>query len=280
MSIFSGLKSIFSYAKEKALQRRRIIDYGVLFINKYWFQNHEFIKDFPPEFVEKQGEIIWKELDEIANSPNPFMANREKLSSWLCEATRFMVIVAINPPPDEDTSGLRGQLGITGELQSHLLELYKVSQGFREGLLRGFSGAKPQNYDDVWDMALAHYRSAISAAQIFMGLRVAFDDYNKDVEQDWYRPFLAAMCSQWERIYRNELGIPSAFDKTYGIESLLLALFQKHVEEGARYPDLEWQNAITDIEKGDAWRANSWLEKSDVVRKRMIGFRSQYENLT
>ena len=92
---------------------------------------------------------------------------------------------------------------------------------------------------------------------------------------------MAAACSFCESNFRKELGIPSDFDQTYSIESLYLYhFFNKYVEEGAKHPDLELENSIAVIERGDAWRANSWLAKSDAVRKRMLGFRSQYETQT
>jgi hypothetical protein len=47
-----------------------------------------------------------------------------------------------------------------------------------------------------------------------------------------------------------------------GLKPVILSLLMKCVLDGSRYPDLEWENRIADIEKGDyAWRAKSWLAK-------------------
>jgi hypothetical protein len=43
------------------------------------------------------------------------MANREMLVSTVVEMAHFQVLV-MEPPPIEDPTGLRGQLGITGVL--------------------------------------------------------------------------------------------------------------------------------------------------------------------
>ena len=91
------------------------------------------------------------EVVKVALSPNPVMANREQLSNWLYEMAQFQVLT-LDPPPAEDRSGLRGHLGVTGELKPRLFELYNVSKELKEF----FHSAeeKPKNWDDVWNPVL------------------------------------------------------------------------------------------------------------------------------
>jgi hypothetical protein len=221
-------------------------------IHEYWTGNHDIIKDFSDQFVKNEAEKMMKVVIEIATSIDPLMANREMLANCIIEYATLQVLI-IDPPPAEDESGLRGQPGITGELKAHLFELAQKDKTLRE-FMHAFD--TPKNWDDVWNPVLLRYRIAFAQTHVYYSLRQVFDDINHadEMQKDWFKPYLAAMCAWAEHQYRESLGmLPSLGNDIFGarLRALEMSLFTKCVMSGARYPDIEWQNMIHEIEHGD-----------------------------
>ena len=68
------------------------IQYGRQAIEDYWTGNREITKDFSAQMVTAQAEKMMNELIGIATSPDPRMANREKLTSCVIEYAQFQVL--------------------------------------------------------------------------------------------------------------------------------------------------------------------------------------------
>jgi hypothetical protein len=216
------------------------IQIGRIAIEKYWTGNHEIIKDFSDELVNHHAEEMREEVLKVAFSPDPRMANRERLTSCVMEFAQFQVLL-IDPPPAEDPSGLRGQPGITGELKAHLLELAQKDRGLRE-FMHAFP--TPKSVDGVRDPVLYRYRIMYAWISVYHMLRFAFDDVNHAEGKDWFIPFVAAMCAWQEDVYRESLGMPHAFEGSEteaSKKALKMNSFMQFVLEGARFPDLEWR---------------------------------------
>ncbi|MCX5635399.1 MAG: hypothetical protein NTW55_06155, partial [Planctomycetota bacterium] len=199
-----------------------------------------------------QAEKMMKEVIEIATSINPMMANREMLTNYIIEYARLEVLI-INPPPAEDETGLRGQPGITGELKAHLFELAQKDKTLRE-FMHAFD--TPKNWNDVWNPVLLRYRVAFAQTHVFYNLRLTFKDCNlaDEMQKDWFKPYLAAMCAWEEHQFRKSLGMPPSLgNDIVGAElrALKMSLFTNCVMNRARYPDIEWRNMIQGIEHGD-----------------------------
>ena len=155
--------------------------------------------------------------------------------------------MVIDPPPAEDLTGLRGQLGITGELKAHLLELAKKDKGLRE-FMHAFP--TPKNVDDVWNPVRGRYLVVGAWAHLYQMLRFAFDDVNHAEGKDWFKLFVAAMCAWQEYEYRESLGMPPALEgsKTESWKKAMkMGAFMEFVLEGTRFPDLEWQERADEI---------------------------------
>jgi hypothetical protein len=226
------------------------VQYGRLAIETYWTGNREVTQDFSGQFVKDQAVEMMKEVIEVASSPDPRLANRERLAGAVLQMAQLQVLV-IDPPPAPDPTGLRGQPGITGELQERLLELAQKDKRLRK-FMHGFD--TPKRLDDVWNPVLLQYRTTWALAQVFCTLRLAFDDVNKAEGKDWFMPFLAAQCAWEEHQYRKSLGMPPAL-KGSGVFSaeataLFMGLFQKLVRQGVQYPDLEWRDRLNIVERG------------------------------
>jgi hypothetical protein len=143
-----------------------------------------------------------QEIIKVAVSPDPRMANRKKLADSVVEMAQFQVLV-IDPPPAEDQTGLRGQVGITGELKGRLLDLYRIDGGLQK-VFDGFPEL-PKEWDDVWNPILLRYRLSFAWTHIFHMLRFECDDGSRGSGEDRFRPFVAAMKSNRPLLTRSEL---------------------------------------------------------------------------
>src|ERR1700728_2722695 len=91
----------------KEVLGRPLVTVGRLAVAQYWESNQELIKDFSKELIDSEATSMIKQVIEVGTSANPLMANREKLMGTICEYARYQVLV-IEPPPQEDDTGLRG----------------------------------------------------------------------------------------------------------------------------------------------------------------------------
>ena len=180
------------------------LDIGRTAIETCWTSNHEVIKIFSDQFVKRIAEKMREEVVKVATSPNPRMANRERLTSGVIELVQFQVLI-IDPPPAEDPTVLRGQPGITGELKAHLLELLEKDKGLME-FMHAFP--TPKNAEDAWNTVWGRYRIVAAWAHLYRMLRFAFDDVNHAEGKDWFNPFVAAECAWQEYQYRELLSMP------------------------------------------------------------------------
>lgn len=216
------------------------LDIGRTAIETHWTGNHEVIKVFSDQFVKHHSEEMMEEVVKVATSSDPRMANRERLTSCVIELAQFQVLI-IDPPPAEDPTGLRGQPGITGELKAHLLELAQKDKKLLE-FMHAFP--IPKNADDVWNPVWGRYRVVGAWTHVYQMLRFAFDDVNHAEGKDWFKPFVAAMCAHKEHEYRELLDMSPAFQgpKTEAWKKAMkMGYFMEFVLNGARFPDLEWQ---------------------------------------
>ncbi len=234
----------------RRLKELPAIQYGRQAIDTYWIGNREITKDFSEQMIKSQAGKMMEEVIKVATSLDPRMANREKLTNCVIEYAQFQVLV-IDPPPAEDSTGLRGQPGITGELKAHLFELAQKDKSLRDFMHAFYT---PKDWDDVWNPVLLRYRMAYAWTHVFHVLRSAFDDVNHADGKDWFKPYLAAMCAWQEHQYRNSLGMPPSLDDSRmgaDLRALMMSVFMNCVMDGVRYPDLEWRDRIQKVERGD-----------------------------
>ncbi|MGA7411057.1 MAG: hypothetical protein WBW33_11265 [Bryobacteraceae bacterium] len=172
-----------------------------------WKPGHH--QRFPPAFVKNAAEEMMEAVLKVAVSPDPRMANRERLTNYVLRKAQWQVLL-IDPYPADDPTGLRGQPGITGGLKVKLLEVAQKDKDLKE-CLYGL-GADPLNLDDVEETVFFRYRLDHAWANIFDRLRDVYNDTNPATSKDWVRPYFTAMCG-WEEIqFRETLRMPSAFD--------------------------------------------------------------------
>jgi hypothetical protein len=119
--MFKKLRDAFvtSQAVKRVAAHPQAFLAGSLAIEAYWTKNHEITKDFTPEFKEEQGRIWAGKVSEILESSDPLQKARSEIVSFVIALAPFQVLV-LPPLPAVDETGLRGWLGISGELQRQL----------------------------------------------------------------------------------------------------------------------------------------------------------------
>ena len=177
---------------------------------------------------------------EVAASPNPFKANREKLANNTYELAFYQVLML--DKQEEDPSDLLSKPGISGELKPRILEVHEHLDMLQE-FMHGIEG--PVNYNTVWDAVLFRYRQCFAWTHVHHAVRYGLDDYNNAKDKDWFWPSVCASCAWHEGVIRSKLNMPDVLDDSV----LLYSKFGELVHEGVRYPDLEWKRYMERFQK-------------------------------
>lgn len=198
----------------------------------------QLIDDEDRETLSRQ---MFLEINGICNSVDPIATCREKLALAML---RFASLQVLTIPPDSehDISGLRGQPGITGELQPHIVEIASRNETLRSEL---HSAGAAMEAEVVTDMVERLYWEAYWYLETCNAARVELGDFRE--EEDWFDSFKHAACASAEHIYRREAGLPPAFDgELASLAPTAYSIFTDIVLSGATEPDIEWQDYYKD----------------------------------
>ena len=184
---------------------------------------------------------LFLEINRLCSARNPASACREKYATTMLELAPYQVLM-INPEPEEDTSGLRGKPGVTGELQPHLVDLFKKNDDLRAAR---FDAGEVTGRTGHWELLQRLYWESywllhtVNAARIELGDTVA--------GADWHEAFLHASCVNAEHAFRWNLELPSAFDESIAKEAFnAYSMFTDIVMSGAPDPATEWREYFRD----------------------------------
>jgi hypothetical protein len=180
---------------------------------------------------------LFLEVHRICASSDPVTACRDKYVAAMLQLASYQVLV-IPPPPQEDPSGLRGQPGITGGLNEHLVKLCAVNDALRSTM---FEITESEDFDELWKIVQRLYWETYWLVAILNATRVGLKDCGED--KDWDRDFLIATCATAEHSYRWELELPPGFPETVARDAAgAYAVFADIVLSGAANPALEWRD--------------------------------------
>lgn len=241
------IDSVVSGFVTRRLNELPVIRRAKAVIDTYWDGVHLISKDFSQKTIDEERAYLMDEAISITTSPDPLMANRKKLVNEVFVHAKYQVLV-LEPAPAPDPTGLRGKRGITGELRAHLVEIAEKNDDLRE-LMHG--SAPSINWDNAWNLVLMRYRVTWVRARLHNEIRFALDDVNPQEDRDWFAPLLESQCAYQEAQLRKEIGLPSALSDcptTAMLEETKLFAFARLANEGARYPDLEFDKMIREIE--------------------------------
>lgn len=189
------------------------------------FQNESVKKN-----IKKSREI---QIAEFLKHPTVFLGVRDRLVSNVVQMAQFYV-VAMPPAPEHDPTGLRGETGITGELQAHICQIYAASPLIDLRYL--------ENPSELELIELTHLYSNISClfSTSWNYVRLKLEGINKP---DWYKDFVKIQCAYEEDYFRKLLGLPSLLERDHvwgDMAPLLFSTFQFIAASGVSDPYKEW----------------------------------------
>jgi hypothetical protein len=151
-------------------------------------------------------------------------------------------VLMIPAPPQQDETGLRGQPGITGEMNSYLIELFKKNDALRAAM---YGESEIIEYDDYWQLLQRLYWESYWLLETLHAARTALGDVGDG--DDWNDAFLHAACVNAEHTFRWNLELPPAFDEVIAKKaSTAYSMFTDIVMSGAKDPAAEWRDYYQD----------------------------------
>ncbi len=186
-------------------------------------------------------------VQEIVRSDSPVHQCRQHLADAVILMSKYQVLLL--DPDIEDSTGLLGTQGITGELKPHLAEIVQRDDELRE-IFHAYEHAP--SFDEILGMVELLYLRGYWMAETMDACRISLNDYNPVAAKDWYWPFIHAMSVAEEDSCRKRIGLKPAINGDMGLTPLLYSSFLNSVLGEARYPDLEWREAFAEgIANGD-----------------------------
>jgi len=141
-------------------------------INRFWVNNKAANDQHAKAMIKSVAEKMMEDCRKVLFSPEPIMVNRQLLAESVSRCAKLQVLL-ISPVPEPDGTGLRGHLGMTGELKSRILDIIKFDKEF-ESFPDNLNLAKAGNQIQY------AYRRAWAYMNIFEGLRHEYDDINPE----------------------------------------------------------------------------------------------------
>jgi len=200
--------------------------------------------NFKKDLIKNLPEAIIK----IVLSENPIMANREAFAGNLIMTAKYQVLVLPDEnEPEEDVTGLREKLGISGKLKKHIKEIAEKDEEIKK-LAWGMDNP---NEVDLYEACLFRYWTYHFWTSVYNTIRLQLNDFHADPEKDWYRPFFEKMCAWEEQQFREKIGQEDILDDSTPagrLRGLKYSTFMNIVLNGHKYPNLEWEEHY----KGDS----------------------------
>ena len=180
---------------------------------------------------------LYLEINRVCNTAEPVTVCREALVRSVLELAAYQVLV-IPPPPAEDPTGMRGQPGVTGELQPGIVDLCMRDDDLRSAV---YGKTESREFDDLFAVIRQLCWETCWRAGTLNATRLALGDGTAD--NDWFDAFVHAACATLEHKYRWELELPPAFDESVAREAAnAYAVFTDIVISGSSDPVREWRD--------------------------------------
>jgi hypothetical protein len=180
-------------------------------------------------------------VNRICNSKKPVSTCREKYAAAMLGLAEFQVLM-IRPPIKESPVGIWNQPGISGELNAHLVELFKKNDTLRAAKF-GHSGIDSPSAH--WTLVQRIYWERYWLLETLNTARIELGDCVAD--EDWHGSYLHAACVNAEHAYRSNLGLPPAFDESIARQAAnAYSMFTDIVISGEGNPAAEWRSYYQD----------------------------------
>lgn len=176
----------------------------------------------------------------MAEQKDWFVGVRHQLTEGVLWMADYGPLI-LNPEPEEDPTGFRGSLGVTGELRDKIMQVYTAKNYMPEmDHLTPSSG-----FNDVYHATFLLFQAARTIANSWNWVRLNMEG---KTNPDWFRPFSVA-CFAWkEDQYRNLIGLPSILERDHPLGSMAPIYFS---------------TAFTFVVAGDKNPYESWMRSMD-----------------
>ncbi len=200
-----------------------------------------FLRDSPLRSLigdadcESLARDYYLELNRVCNARDPKETCREKFATTMLRFALYQVLI-LEPPPSEDKSGMLGLPGITGELAEYARSLSLKSIALRSDLydVAGYDGKQ-----DLASVIRVEYWKCYWLLESLNEIRKQLSDTTSP--DDWFVPFMHAVCASQENLYRIDLELPSAFSEIHANTApIAYSIFTDIVISGAADPLGEW----------------------------------------
>ena len=235
--MFDALRERWKSSRQaKELLRNPTVALARDAIQKLWTNNRESNDGFSPQAIQKQAGGMMSRAVEVAYAENSAMKNREFLSG-VAQETAILELIVLSNPKTKDVNNYRGIPGVTGDFWNHLPTIGKTDPIIRE-LLQGLPESA-ETANDIHDVCLLRYRICHSHMSVHNVLRLHLKDCHTNKDLDWFKPFYRG-CLVWEEAsIRQNADLPQLIEP---IEAIQFHALIEMVEEGVRYPNLEWEH--------------------------------------
>jgi hypothetical protein len=199
------------------------------------------------DFLAKE---ILQRIADILDSEDRFRECRRQIHQSVREFARLQVL-NISASPEPDITGFRGTQGITGKLQTHLVEIISADKLLTE-LMEAWR-VDLTDQEKIHNTMTILYQRAYWISHTMNICRAATGDYNPEIK-DWFRPFVHAMCVWSESEYRKQVGLePAIVDDKLQLIAMVYAGFGNIVLSCTLDPLASWK------EKADVLLRNGSL---------------------
>ena len=188
-----------------------------------------------PDDIEAIHNQAAESLSQFAKSDKgAFLNLREQLTDCVLGMSKILALI-INPEPEADPSGFRGEIGISGQLRDRLLDVYSL-----ENYIPEFRFNKTPTFDEL-------YHATFFVLDIFRTTASAWNHARIKTEgktnPDWFKPFVAVTIASEEEKYRKLFGLPGLIGDRSPWGDMMPLLYQTFfalVASGAPDPYAEW----------------------------------------
>jgi hypothetical protein len=207
---------------------------AITLFREYFEINLERSSDFVHESVKKNiSKSYNNDIKEFRKHSSVFMGVRNRLVASTMQMARFYVLT-IPPAPDTDPTGLRGEVGISGELRPHLQKIFEREPPIALDFLPDATDS------ELLELVQLYSNLAWLFSTSWNYVRLKLEGLK---ENDWYKPFVRIQCAWEEDNFRKALGLPSILEAHHewgAMAPILFSTFQFIVASGANEPYTCW----------------------------------------
>lgn len=212
-------------------------------IEGYWTRNKAVNEQHSSGAIKSIARKLTEDCSAVLASPDPKLANRRELVESVTQCAMMQVLL-IPAAPAPDQTGLRGKLGISGDLKTRILDIAKVDPYFKDF-------PHKQDAEKALGEIQNAYRRAWARMNIFEAFRHEFNDLTPDLSDDWLKPLFASQCAYAEFHYRQQLGMDCDAASGSAYEA-----YKDAVLTGAESPNQVWGQAHPGLTHPQAALAN------------------------